>query len=263
MKKEIKEDFKYLVSSTKLLDKKVVIIFLSIAVLQTISWYITSRYFFRINFYYDVFGDDPNASLYEYVYWFVGDFFTLFVLPVLIIKFLLRDKITGYGVKFGDIKSGVTYSVIFLAVMIPILWFVSGVPEFAEKYPLLQSSKENWNIFLIFETGILLYLFAWEFIWRGFMLFGLEEKFGVYSIFIQMIPFVILHDGKPMLETFSAILGGIALGILAFKTRSFIYGVIVHFGVMFSIDLISVLRSRTGEFGVGLNSLAAIISKIF
>ena len=33
------------------MDRKVVIIFLSVAVLQTISWYFTSRKFFRINFY--------------------------------------------------------------------------------------------------------------------------------------------------------------------------------------------------------------------
>ena len=106
-------------------------------------------------------------------------------------------------------------------------------------------------------------MFAWEFVWRGFLLFGLEEKFGYYAVLIQMIPFVILHNGKPYMETFGAIIGGIALGILAFRTRSFLYCVIVHIGVMFTIDLFSVLRYRAADFGIGINSFINIIREIF
>ena len=94
------------------------------------------------------------------------------------------------------------------------------------------------------------------------MLFGLEEKFGYYAVLIQMIPFVILHNGKPYVETFGAIIGGIALGILVFRTRSFIYCVIVHIGVMFMIDLFSVLRYRASDFGIGINSFINIIKEI-
>jgi uncharacterized protein len=83
-----------------------------------------------------------------------------------------------------------------------------------QKYPHLPAARDSWNIFFIYESGMLLYMFAWEFIWRGFMLFGLKEKFGYYAVLIQMIPFVILHNGKPELETFGAIAGGIALGFL-------------------------------------------------
>ena len=95
------------------------------------------------------------------------------------------------------------------------------------------------------------------------MLFGLEAKFGYYSILIQMIPFVILHNGKPMPETFGAILGGIALGLLAFRTRSFLYGVIVHMGIMFSIDLICTLRFRADDYGLGMYSIINIIKELF
>lgn len=106
-------------------------------------------------------------------------------------------------------------------------------------------------------------MFAWEFIWRGFMLFGLEKKFCYYSVLIQMIPFVILHNGKPFLETFGAIFGGIALGILALRTRSFYYCVIIHIGVMYSIDVISSLRFRADDYGIGITSLINIIKQFF
>lgn len=251
-KQEISEQWNQL----KSLDKKVVIVFLSVAVLQTVSWYYTSRKFFRVNFYYQYFADNEFVQLYEYLFWFIGDFISLFLLPLLIIKLLLKEKITDYGLKFGDYKVGLIITFISIAVMLPVLWFVSASPEFAVKYPHLQMAKSNWTIFIIYEIGMFAYLFAWEFIWRGFMLFGLEEKFGYYSVFIQMIPFVILHNGKPELETFSAILGGIILGIVALRTRSFIYGVFIHFAIMLSIDLFSTIRTAS-------ENLSSLFSRIF
>ena len=94
------------------------------------------------------------------------------------------------------------------------------------------------------------------------MLFGLEKKFGYYSVLIQMIPFLILHNGKPSAETFGAIIAGIALGILALRTRSIFYCVLAHASVMFSIDFISTLRYRSGDYGIGLNSLINILKEI-
>jgi uncharacterized protein len=245
----------------KKLDRKILIVFISVAVLQTVSYYYTSRRFFRYN-YFEQMQFDKNVFLYEYIYWFVGDFLTLFILPVLIIKLLLKEKLTNYGVRVGDYKIGLKYSLVFLAIMIPIVWFVSANKDFINTYPQLSDVKYSWSIFILFEAGILLYMIAWEFIWRGFMLFGLEEKFGYYSVLIQMIPFLILHNGKPSPETFGAIIAGLALGILALKTRSVLYCIITHAGVMFSIDLISTLRFRIDEYGTGLNSLLKIFNSI-
>lgn len=92
------------------------------------------------------------------------------------------------------------------------------------------------------------------------MLFGLKEKFGYYAVFIQTIPFVILHNGKPAVETFGAIAAGIMLGLLALRTGSIYYGVIIHSAVMINMDLVSVLRYKSGEYGTGINSLLKIFN---
>ncbi len=262
MKLKIIGEIKELLIIVRNLDKKVITIFLSVAVLQTISWYYTSRSFFRMNIF-PKYQTLPNIYLYEYVFWFIGDFFTFLVLPVLLIKFLLKEKVKNYGFIFGDYKTGIKISILFLAVMLPIVWFASSTIEFSSAYPHLVSARDSWYIFFIFEAGMFLYMIAWEFIWRGFMLFGLEGKFGYYAVLIQMIPFLILHNGKPAAETFGAIIAGIALGILALRTRSFFYGIFAHFGVMFSIDLISSLRHRSGDFGIGISSVINILKQIF
>lgn len=244
------------------MDRKVIIIFLSVAILQSISWYVTSRMFFRINLFF-YFQNDPDVYLYEYIYWFIGDFFTFFVVPILIIRFFLRENPINYGLQVGDYKIGLSLSLVFISIMFLIVWFFSSTPEFVSKYPHLLSVRTDWGRFFIYEMGMLLYMVSWEFMWRGFMLFGLKEKFGYYSVLIQMIPFVILHNGKPAPETFGAIFGGIALGILALRTNSIYYCVITHMGVMLSIDLLSALRYRVNEYGNGLDAFIHIFKTIF
>lgn len=255
-------DLYKLVASIKKLDKKTLAVFLVIPILTTLSWYYTSRRFFRRNLY-DNFSADLNVGLYEFIYWFLGDFLVYFILPVVVIKLVLRRPLREFGLQIGDVSAGLKYTSIFVAFMIPLIWFVSSGEAFKAAYPHLALAKQSWNIFLIYEIGMLLYMFAWEFIWRGFTLFGLEEKLGGYAVMVQMIPFVILHNGKPPLETFSSILGGIALALLALRTRSFIYCVIVHFSVIFSIDFISTLRFQTNDYGIGVNSLINVLSQIF
>lgn len=258
----IKDELRRLWNITKSLDKKVIAIFIAIAVLQTVSYYYTSRAFFR-HYLFQYFQTNPDVFLIEYYYWFIGDFFIYLVLPVLLIKFLLKERVSEYGISFGDYKAGLKITFILLIIMLPLVWFVSSLPEFSRTYPHLASTRDSWGIFLLFELGMFVYMFAWEFIWRGFVLFGLKEQFGYYAVLIQMIPFLILHNGKPTPETFGAIIAGIALGVLALRTGSIFYCIITHMSVMFSIDLISVLRYRADDYGIGINSLFNLLKTIF
>lgn len=255
----LKREFKTIAGYFRSLDKKPAIILLSVAVLQTISWYLTSRNFFRENFYDQYFAENKLADFYEYLYWFLSDFVTLLIIPVLIIKLYFKEKISEFGFRAGDYRTGLKISGVLILLILIVLWFVSASPDFADKYPGLFEARTDWNIFFLFEASLLIYMFAWEFIWRGYMLFGLEEKFGFYSVFIQMIPFVILHNGKPAAEAFGAIAGALALGILAFRTRSYFYGVLIHFFTIFTMDIFSVLRYRAGDYGTGFNSLLNIV----
>ncbi|HEY9189221.1 MAG TPA: CPBP family intramembrane glutamic endopeptidase [Ignavibacteria bacterium] len=265
MKKKLinlRDEFSIQKNVFKTLDFKIIFIFVTIAIIQTISYYYSSRRFFRFNLY-QFFVDYENIYFIEYIYWLSSEFIVLFIIPILLIKFFLKEKLSNYGIILGDKKIGFSITIISILVMLPILWFVSSLPGFINSYPQCSDVKNNWLLFLIYEFCFFLYMIGWEFVWRGYMLFGLKEKFGYYAIFIQMIPFTILHNGKPELETFSAIIAGIFLGILAIRTGSFWYGVFIHTTVMFSIDLISTIRYKTQVFGIGINSIIEIIKKLF
>jgi len=257
----ISAELKTLWQTIKALEFKTTFVLISVTIIEVISNYYASRKFFRANLY-RYFAGDGLLPFYEYVYWFTSDFLVQFIVPVLLIIFVLRGKLREYGVGLGDVKTGLHITGLFLAIMIPIIWIVSGFESFQKTYPECSLVKDSWGLFLIYEFCLPLYMTGWEFIWRGYMLFGLKKQFGYYAVLIQTMPFVLLHYGKPQLETIGAIIAGIALGILALRTRSFWYCALTHTSVMFTVDLISTLRYKTQVYGIGVSSLIELIRRL-
>jgi membrane protease YdiL (CAAX protease family) len=138
---------------------------------------------------------------------------------------LFRDKPWDYGIRIGRWKSSIILTAVCLAAMALILYAVGKMPEFRSYYHMYAI---DWPDFLLNRA---LYMFAWEFLFRGYMLFGLEKSIGKSAIFVQAIPFVLLHLGKPFLETLACIPGGFIFGYVAYRTRSFLPCFIIHFGI--------------------------------
>jgi membrane protease YdiL (CAAX protease family) len=138
---------------------------------------------------------------------------------------LFRDKPWDYGIRVGRWKSAIILTVVCLAAMALILYKVGKMPEFRSYY---HRHAIDWPELLL---SYALYMFAWEFLFRGYMLFGLEKSIGKSAIFVQAIPFVLLHLGKPFLETLACIPGGFGFGYVAYRTRSFLPCFIIHLGV--------------------------------
>jgi membrane protease YdiL (CAAX protease family) len=74
------------------------------------------------------------------------------------------------------------------------------------------------------------------------MVHSLKKQFGIYSIFIMMIPYCMIHFGKPMSETLGAIFAGIILGALSLKSNSIWLGVLLHFSVAIAMDCFALLH---------------------
>jgi len=138
---------------------------------------------------------------------------------------LFRDKPRDYGIRIGRWKSAIILTAVCLAAMALILYGAGKMPDFRSYYHV---HAIDWPELLL---NYALYMFAWEFLFRGYMLFGLEKSIGKSAIFVQAIPFVLLHLGKPFLETLACIPGGFILGYVAYRTRSFLPCFIIHLGI--------------------------------
>jgi uncharacterized protein len=146
-----------------------------------------------------------------------------FLFPILIIIFIFRQNPVEFGFSLGDWKVGIFLVLGGILLTAPLLWFVGHASTRMQVYYGPMVSGWPWNT--------LVDLFGWEFLFRGWLLFGLARKFGPEAIWLQAVPFAIAHIGKPEVETLSTIFGGFLFGWIAWRTRSFFYPLLLHWFV--------------------------------
>ena len=223
------------------LEIKPVVILLSVPLLATLRYYNGGGKFFNRHLAVFFEGSD-YLSLYRLLYFSASTFILYFLIPIFLISLVPNSKPSFYGLKLGRKKIGFGFAGVFFLFMLPLLFIVSKWPAFQSIYPIYKFAGRSPLDFILYQAAQLLFFFSWEFFFRGYMLFGLRERFGsTYAILIQTMPFVILHFGKPQIETIGAIFAGIALGGLAIGTESMWYGVILHWGVAVTMDVFAMV----------------------
>jgi membrane protease YdiL (CAAX protease family) len=216
-----------------------------------VSHYQGSTAYFRVVFD-NRFDAHPAFLVMTYGWWFFSSVFLYMLLPLLI-SFATRGSFTrAYGLGLGDWRAGLKVSALFLLVMLPAVYFVQKTQSFAGQYPLAGPGAYTLNfpgpqaklsvlLFVIYELGYVMYFIGWEFLFRGWMVNGLLPYFGrAGAILIPVAPFAVMHLGKAEPEAIGSIVASIALAMLALRTRSFWYGVVVHGAVAVWMDILCV-----------------------
>lgn len=165
-----------------------------------------------------------------------------FFIPAFVSLLVMRIPLKDMGFSLGEPKKWLKDIVLMYLIMLPLLIFAARQPDFKQAYPYFHLAAQGRQYFLLAQLMQFAFMFCWEFICRGYLLFGFYRKVGYAAIAIQTIPFVLLHINKPELEALGAVIAGVALGILALRARSFYPAVILHFAVAATLDLLSVLR---------------------
>lgn len=155
--------------------------------------------------------------------WDLDRFLLYFVIPVLIVIVPFNESVKMYGVQLGRWKEGIIWTISVCAIMSLVLYGFTRSPEVQQYY----SAKANEIHWVVAKTA--LEMFGWEFLWRGLMLFTFAKRFGIgAALWLQAIPFSLLHLGKPELETISTIFGGVGFGFIAWRTQSMLYPWLIH-----------------------------------
>lgn len=144
------------------------------------------------------------------------------IAPLLIILIFFRQSPGEYGFRLGDWRAGLKWTSIFIAIGLPILYLSAQTPAMSGYYA--QGSR---TVSDVLGTSAL-DLFGWEFLFRGFILFGLYRVIGPSAVIVQAVPFAMAHIGKPEPETLSTVFGGILFGWLAWRSKSFLYPFLLH-----------------------------------
>ncbi|MDX1530018.1 MAG: CPBP family intramembrane glutamic endopeptidase [Rhodothermales bacterium] len=259
MRERLQREWDWLRAQFRKVDRQTAFVLVAAPALVLLQVQVGSRRFFRAELA-DAFAPE-QVPLLSWAWWFGVQGVTGFVLPVLALLLLFRRRPAEIGLGLGDWRLAGLIAGLYLPLVAVGTWVLSADPAFQADYPHLHSAARDWGVFLIYEALFILYWVGWEYLWRGFVLFGTARTFGFAAVFIQAVPFAILHADKPPAEAYLSILGGIALGALCWRVRSFWIAVPIHAAQMVILDFFCTLRIRTGVEGVGpgafLQTLAA------
>jgi hypothetical protein len=169
---------------------------------------------------------------------FWGGALLVVLIPCLIIKFRFRQNLSDYGLGLppaGRWKLAVLSFFLLMAVSIPAFVFGASDPAMRATYPFYRPFT-SLGQFLLYELTYLPFFIAIEFIFRGYLLFGLagvrdaEIKrdiglpgvffFGRYALLIQMLSYTAWHLGKPQPELWGTLVWGLVAGAVAYTVRS-------------------------------------------
>lgn len=153
------------------------------------------------------------------------------VIPLLVILIIFRENPRNYGFSLGDWKLGITYTVLGILLMAPVIYYLGHGDASMKKYYDRFLIGLPWTTFID--------LLGWEFFFRGWILFAYTRKFGHEALWLHAVPFALAHISKPEIETLSTIFGGFAFGWVAWRTKSFIYPLLIHWFIGTFIILVA------------------------
>jgi membrane protease YdiL (CAAX protease family) len=186
---------------------------------------------------------DPHwAPLANITYWDAWQVFGFFAVPAVII-WMRGERLRDYGMRARAFFQHAWIYAFMLGLVIPVVWLASGTQQFSNYYPIYRLAGRSWFDLLFWESVYSLQFLSLELFFRGFLVLGLEDRLGSAVVAAAVVPYCMIHYGKPLPEVCGAIVAGLVLGTLALKTRSILAGAMIHVTVAISMDLSALLRT--------------------
>lgn len=197
-----------------------------------------------------------NSGGHELNEYLVGNYMLLLWVPLLTIFFVFRMDLSLFGMKMPENGKWIwPITGICMVAIVIILYFPSKWTQFQSYYPIFKQFrfadpifnsvnpfKEDMGKMLFAEASYGMYMFCWEFFFRGYLTIGMSKLFGLWAVLVQAVPFMLLHIGKPIEEVISSFFAGIALGLIAYYGKSFLPAFILHFWVSVMFDVMVILN---------------------
>ena len=195
-----------------------------------------------------------NRAATSYNQYLVGNLIGLFWLPMLTILLVFREEPDRFGFTLGGSNRVWLTAIALFGGLLILMLPASRWPAFQGYYPLFRQYPEfapafagyprvsPWSaapwLMVYAEASYGMYLFCWEFFFRGYLLLGLARSIGWPAILVQAAAFGLLHFGKPPAEVASSFGAGIILGIMALNARSFVPCFVLHWAASLTFNLL-------------------------
>lgn len=178
-------------------------------------------------------------------------------LPLIAVSLTLADpSLRGFGLM--PVVSGGAFVAVGFLVLLPVLVFSSRRPAHRAAYPQARPARWTARVWATNATSWAIYLFGYELLFRGVLLFSLADAYGSWpAIAISGSLYVFAHLPKHAGEAAGCVVMGVAFGALALATGGMWAPFLLHLLIAVTSDSLSSRaiesssRLRAGESGVG------------
>lgn len=153
----------------------------------------------------------------------------LFGLIPLGIVAALREDPRRYGLGRGDLRRAAILGGGAALVTIPVIALVAALPEIRAWYAPSMTTAPDVALTNLID------LVPTEFLLRGLVLFSLVRAVGPIGVVIAVVPFVMVHIGKPDIEAISTFGGGMVFGWLNWRTGSIWASALYHVAIQTAV----------------------------
>ena len=124
-----------------------------------------------------------------------------------------------------------------------VSWIQSARPAALIDYPQIRESVWSYRLMGLNILTWMIYLVGYEILFRGLLLFPVLDELGITLAFVLNVGFYSLtHASKNFTEGLSTIPIGILLALIAWKTESIVFPVIIHWSMAVSNSVFTFYR---------------------
>lgn len=174
------------------------------------------------------YGKEKASEYFIYLIRLSGVLF-LGIIPGILMFTIISLPLNNYGVSSGNLLDSLFWIIGLGIIIIPISFFASKKEDNLRMYP--QVRKKIWSVKTLFFSALswILYLAAYEFLFRGILLFSCVHEFGHWpAIAINLFAYSLVHIPKGKKEILGAIPIGFILCLITISTGSIWAALFTH-----------------------------------
>ena len=165
--------------------------------------------------------------------------FFLIFLPIVYAKIFLHKNLADLGFNLKNKASGLRWGASLAFFLLLIFYLLLHYTPFRANYKLSPEIIAHFWFFLGYELLLVNFIiFINEFFFRGFLMALFREKFEHWVIAFQVLIYLLalFLTNAFSWQILPFILFSISGGILAYKTKSFLYSYFTHIFVIIILD---------------------------
>jgi membrane protease YdiL (CAAX protease family) len=179
----------------------------------------------------------------------IGGMLVLGIIPAIIAVFFFNLTPDKTGLAPGQLSSIWPWIAGACAVIITLNVFNAKNPGIRAIYPELRLVEWKTGHLAIAIGGWIIYLAAYEYLFRGLLLFTCLEAWGMWpAVVINLALYAALHLPKGMKEAIAAIPFGALICYLTIKSGSILPAIFIHSLQAVSVEMFCIYRNPEMKF---------------